>query len=187
MVGERLLAPMVVLMLAGCGGRTGLEHADLDAASTDAGIDACVEGSLGSPAIVAGEDFGAPSCNGIARRGFIVSSFGCPIVEITPAFADGSDGSDGQPVAFSISNETGCFAMTWDDCPSECDCDLDVAHEVCVLATRSCSTLTVSVTNTVEDHEAANSVEAGFAIGDGTRTLRSSGSETRTFAFPCAR
>jgi hypothetical protein len=192
---------LVLCFFASCGSRTQLvvpertfdggtdagRDAGVDAgrdAGRDAGMDAGRCEDWLEPAVLAGTPLGE-SCTDTGSAGFDIEARGCLTVEISPVFIDVTDASGGQPAEFRISDETGCFTVKWDDCPSDCDCDLDIEHEVCVEAERTCAALTVRVTNTILAYEAGNHVEAGYSITGNGAPMLMSGSETRTFVYHC--
>ncbi|MCP4869501.1 MAG: hypothetical protein GY898_12375 [Proteobacteria bacterium] len=127
---------------------------------------------------------GGGSCNGNTNRRGTITATGCPTVNIDGSFRDNSDGSGGQVVGVSTSNTS--FALTWDDCPSGCDCDLDIASSVSWTATRSGNTLSIQVTNTITGYDAGNSIVAGYSITDNGTHRISGGSQTQTFNYTCS-
>lgn len=182
-----------LLLLSACGTRTGLdvELVPFDAgddagrdAGWDAGRDAGRPCDAGALPVLAATPLRGTSCTGTASGGLLVIAEGCPRIEIQPRFADRTDGSDGQTSRFSRSVEDGCIEVTWDDCPSGCDCDLDITHELCVEVDATCSAIQVTISNRVIEYEAGNSVEAGYEI-DGQVFLRGDGEDTRIFDFAC--
>ena len=105
-------------------------------------------------------------------------------MQITGAFADYSDGSAGQ--VQNASNSSTGFTLTWDDCASGCDCDLDIRSVVSWSAQRVGSTLTVTVSNSITGYEAGHSLGAGYSITSNGTHLRSSGSDTISYTYTCS-
>ena len=105
-------------------------------------------------------------------------------MQITGAFSDFSDGSSGQVVGGGHGGTS--WSMTWDDCPSGCDCDLDIAHNVSWAAQRVGNTLTVTVSNSITGYDAGNSIGAGYSITSNGTHLRSGGSDTIAYTYTCS-
>jgi hypothetical protein len=189
MQGARTTALAFVLLA--CGARTELTMPDRDGGpdagrdgGSDAGRDAGRPCDAGTLPILGATPLRGTSCTGTSSGGLLVIAEGCPRVEIQPRFIDRTDGSDGQTSRFARSLDAGCVEVTWDDCPSGCDCDLDITHELCVETSATCDQLTVTIRNTITEYEAGNTVEAGYEI-DGQLFLRGSGDDTRTFTYLC--
>ena len=127
---------------------------------------------------------GGGSCNGNTNRQGTITAPGCPTVVITGSFRDNSDGSNGQVVGASNGNSS--FSLTWDDCPSGCDCDLDIADNVSWTATRSGNTMNVTVSNSITGYDAGHSIVAGYSITDNGTHRIGGGSQTLTFTYTCA-
>ena len=127
---------------------------------------------------------GGGSCNGNRNRRGTITALGCPTVHIDGSFADYSDGSSGQVVGVSASSSA--YTLTWDDCPSGCDCDLDIRSAVSWSSSRSGNTLTVTVTNSITGYSAGNSLGAGYSITSHGTHRRSSGSATNSFTYTCS-
>ncbi len=150
------------------------------------GIDNDCDGSTdpGCPATVTVGNVGGGSCNGNTNKRATFTAPGCPTVQLTGSFRDNSDGSGGQVVGASTS--TSGFTLTWDDCPSGCDCDLDIRAATSWTSNRSGTTLTITVSNSITGYSAGNSIVAGYSItNNGTHRI-GGGSNTQTFTYTCS-
>ena len=124
-----------------------------------------------------------PSCNGNYDYAVTFSSCGCTDVTLTGSFYDNSDGSGGQVVGVGTSASS--IALTWDDCASGCDCDLDIAATTSWTASRAGSTLTIDVSNSITGYDAGNNVSAGYSITGYGDYRDHSGSSSATFTYSC--
>lgn len=126
---------------------------------------------------------GSGSCNGNYNQYATISMCGCDDVTITGSFYDNSDGSSGQVTSASVSSSS--MSLQWDDTTGSSDCDLDISGTTSWSASKSGTTLTVSVSHTITGYEAGNSIESGYSITDDGASRTSSGTISGTHTYTC--
>ena len=153
----------------------------------DNDCDSGADEGLQTPASSVASYSPGPSCNANYNRIGTISVCGCSPVYVVGTFYDGQDASIGQVTAATATANS--MTLTWDDCASGCDCDVDVKAATSWTATKSGTTLSVTVTHAIQAVSTSHFVYAGYWIsGYGYSWLTSStlGPTTQTFTYGCS-
>ncbi len=152
----------------------------------DTDCDGSVDEGYSAVTVSVGTTSPSGSCNGNSNRAVTfsaASACGCPVVTLSGAFYDYSDGSGGQLT--SVSASTSSMSLQWDDSPSGGDCDLDIRSSISWSASYAAGTLSITVSDSITGYDAGNSLGAGYSISSYSTVLRSSGSGSATYTYTC--
>ncbi len=124
-----------------------------------------------------------PSCNANYNRLGTISVCGCAPVYIVGTFYDAKDGSAGQATAVTATANS--MTLTWDDCASGCDCDLDIKAATSWTATKTGTLLSVTVTHAIQAVSTGHAVLAGYWITGYGYAWLATGTSTQTYTYAC--
>jgi hypothetical protein len=124
-----------------------------------------------------------PSCNANYNRLGTISVCGCAPVYVVGTFYDAKDGSAGQATAVTATANS--MTLTWDDCASGCDCDLDIKAATSWTATKTGTLLSVTVTHAIQAVSTGHAVLAGYWITGYGYAWLATGTSTQTYTYAC--